>query len=102
MSLTKEYVITEISASPDGSPSIMVTLKDPSEVRGPQRKMNNSAMMTFTSMDDMIKNFGNVISKQMMGSFVTVIKISLDEYEKCDFKVGDRISVEISKIIGGL
>jgi hypothetical protein len=38
-----------------------------------------------------------------MGSFATVIKISLDEYEKLDFKVGDRVSVEINKIqIGAL
>ena len=99
MGLTKEYVITEISASPDGSPSIMVTLKDPSDVRGPQKKMNNPTMVTFTSMDDVMKNFGNVISKQMMGSFATVIKITLDEYEKCDFKVGDRVSIEINKTI---
>ena len=102
MGLTKEYVITEISASPDGSPSVMVTLKDPSDVRGPQKKMNSAAMVTFSSMDDMMKNFGNVISKQMMGSFATIIKITLDEYEKCDFKVGDRVSVEINKTISGL
>jgi len=78
MSLTKEYVITEISASPDGSPSV-----------------------SFTSMNDMLKNFGNVISKQMMGSFATIIKITLNEYEKCDFKVGDRVSLEINKTISG-
>jgi hypothetical protein len=98
MSLTKEYVITEISASSDGSPSIMITLKDPSDVLGPQ-KVNKPAMVTFTSMNDMMKNFGNVISKQMMGGFVTIIKITLDEYEKCDFKVGDRVSIEINKTI---
>ena len=98
MSLTKEYVITEISASSDGSPSIMITLKDPSDVRGPQ-KMNKPAMVTFTSMNDMMKNFGNVISKQMMGGFATIIKITLDEYEKCDFRVGDRVSLEINKTI---
>lgn len=98
MSLTKEYVITEISASSDGSPSIMITLKDPSDVRGPQ-KVNKPAMVTFTSMNDMMKNFGNVISKQMMGGFVTIIKITLDEYEKCNFKVGDRVSIEINKTI---
>jgi hypothetical protein len=57
-------------------------------------------MMTITSMYDMMKNFGNVISKQMTGSFVTIIKISLDEYEKSEFKVGDRISLQISKTIG--
>ena len=98
MSLAKDYVITEISASSDGSPSIMITLKDPSDVRGPQ-KMNKPAMVTFTSMNDVMKNFGNVISKQMMGGFVTIIKITLDEYEKCDFKVGDRVSIQINKTI---
>ena len=48
-------------------------------------------------MDDMFKNLGNVIAKQMMGGFATVIKLSLNEYEKLDFKVGDRVSVEIDK-----
>ncbi|MEJ2271037.1 MAG: hypothetical protein P8X91_00805 [Candidatus Bathyarchaeota archaeon] len=99
MSLTKDYVITEISAAPDGSPSIMITLKDPSDVRGPQKKMNNPSMVTFTSMNDMMKNFGNMISKQMMGNFATIIKITLDEYEKTDFKVGDRVSLAINKTI---
>jgi hypothetical protein len=102
MSLIKEYVITEISASTDGSPSVTLTLKDPSDVRGPQKKRNNPTMVTFTSMNDMMKNFGNVISKQMTGSFTTIIKITLDEYEKCDFKVGDRITLEINKTIGKL
>ena len=100
MSLIKEYVITEISAASDGSPFILITLKDPSDVRGPQRKMNNPTMVTFTSINDMMKNFGNVISKQMMGGFATVVKIKLDEYEKSGFKVGDRISLKIDKIIG--
>ncbi len=97
MGLEKEYVVTEVSASPDGSPFVLVTLKDPSDVRGPQVSPQ-SPMVTFTSMNDMLKNLGNVLSKQMMGSFATVIKISLDEYEKLDFKVGDRVSVEINKI----
>ena len=101
MSLTKEYVITEISASSDGSPSIMITLKDPSDVRGPQ-KVNKPAMVTFTSMNDMMKNFGNVFSKQMMGSFATIVKITLDEYEKSGFKVGDRISLKIEKVFTGM
>jgi hypothetical protein len=102
MSLSKEYVITEISAAPDGSPFILVTLKDHSEVKGPQRKMNSPSRVTYTSINDMMKNFGNVISKQMMGGFATVVKITLDEYEKGGFKVGDRISVKIVKAIHGL
>ncbi len=97
MGLRKEYVVTEISASPDGSPFVLITLRDPSDVRGPQKISPQSHMMTFTSMNDMFKNLGNVLSKQMMGSFATVIKLSLDEYEKLDFKVGDRVSIEIDK-----
>jgi hypothetical protein len=97
MALRKEYVITEVSASPDGSPFVLITLKDPSDVRGPQKISPKSNMVAFTSMNDMFKNLGNVLSKQMMGSFATIIKISLDEYEKLNFKVGDRVSVEINK-----
>jgi hypothetical protein len=99
MSLIKEYVITEISAASDGSPFILITLKNPSDVKGPQRKMNKPSVVTFTSMNDMMKNFGNVLSKQMMGGFATVFKITLNEYEKSGFKVGDRISVKIEKTI---
>jgi hypothetical protein len=95
--LTKEYVITEISAASDGSPFVLLSLKDPSDVRGPQSNVPNPSMATFTSMNDMFKNLGKVLSKQMMGGFATVIKISLDEYEKTDLKVGDRVSVEINK-----
>jgi hypothetical protein len=100
MSLVKQYVITEISAASDGSPFILITLKDPSDVRGPQRKMNNPSVATFTSVNDMMKNLGNVLSKQMMGSNATIVKITLDEYERSGFKVGDRLSVTIEKTIG--
>ena len=102
MSLIKEYVITEISAVSDGSPFILVTLKDPSGVRGPQRKMSNPSVVTFTSINDVMKNFGNVFSKQMVGGFGTIVKITLDEYEKSGFKVGDRISVKIDKVFVGM
>ena len=98
MGLRKEYVITGITASPNGSPFVLITLRNPSDVRGPQKISPQSSMVSFTSMNDMFKNLGNVLSKQMMGGFATVIKISLDEYEKLDFKVGDRVSVEINKI----
>ena len=97
MGLKKEYIITQISASPNGSPFVFITLRDPSEVRGPQKVKPASPMVTFGSMDDMFKNLGRVISKQMMVGFVTVIKFSLNEYEMLDLKVGDRVSVEIDK-----
>ncbi len=102
MVLTKEYVITEIKSTPDGSPFILITLKDPSDVKGPQKNQAPAQMATFTSINDMMKNFGNVMTKQMMGNFATVIKITLHEYEKSGFKVGDRLSLTIQKTIAGL
>ena len=99
MSLTKEYVVTEITASPDGSPYVFVSLKNPKETKGPQRSPFASSVAAFGSMDDMMKNLGHIISKQMMGGgFATVIKLSLNEYERIDIKVGDRISIDINKL----
>jgi len=60
------YIVTEISASPDGSPFVFITLRDPSEVRGPQKTSPASPAVTFGSMDDMFRNLGRVISKQMI------------------------------------
>ena len=96
MGLKKEYVITEISASPDGSPYVFVTLKGPEEVAGPQRTLTPS-LDSFRSMEDVFQNLGSIISKQMMGGFATVIKLGLNEYERLDIKVGDRISIDINK-----
>ena len=101
MGLRKEYVITEISASPDGSPYVFVTLKGPEEVRGPRRS-SVATVASFQSMDDVFKNLGSVLSKQMMGGFATVVKLGLNEYEKLDIKVGDRISIDLNKTPVGI
>lgn len=101
MALRKEYVVTEISASPDGSPYVFVTLKGPNEVSGPQRP-SLGGVASFQSMDDMFKNLGSVLSKQMLGGFATVIKLGLDEYETLDIKVGDRVSLELDKTSVGI
>ncbi len=100
MSLQKEYVVTEISAAPEGSPFVLISLKGPGE---PARAQSPAfPAVDFQSMDDMFRNFGNVLSRQMMGGFTTVIKLGLDEYEKLDIKVGDRISLDIEKVQVGI
>lgn len=101
MGLRKEYVITEISASHDGSPYVFVTLKGPEEVMG-LRRPSVATVASFQSMDDVFKNLGSVLSKQMMGGFATVVKLGLDEYEKLDIKVGDRVSIDLNKAPVGI
>ena len=95
--MRKEYIVTEIRASLDGSPYVFISVKSPDEVRGP-RRVETASITSFNYPEDIFNNLGNVISKQFMGSFATVIKLSLDEYEKLDVKVGDRISIDINKI----
>jgi len=100
MDLKKEYVVTDISAAPDGSPYVFITLKSPEEIGGPRPPL--PSLESFRSMDDVFQNLGNIISKQMMGSFATVIKLGLDEYEKLDIRVGDKISLDIYKVQVGV
>jgi hypothetical protein len=85
----------EIRAAPNGSPHVYVTLKDPSEVGSSYRPVG---IASFESMDDMLKNLGNVMSKQMFGGMTTIIQLGLDEYDKLNIKVGDRISLTIRKL----
>ncbi|MCJ7760715.1 hypothetical protein MUP59_06180 [Candidatus Bathyarchaeota archaeon] len=95
MSLTKEYVVTNISAAPDGSPFIFITLKDPKETAGPQVQ---PMVPDSENMDDMIRNIGKIITLQMSGGFTTVIKLRLSEYEDTEIKVGDKLSLAINRI----
>ena len=100
MSLQKEYIVTEISAAPEGSPYVLLSLKRPGEQ--PQNQPSVLPSGQFRSMDDMFRNFGNILSRQMIGGFSTIIKLGLDEYEKLDIKVGDRISLDIEKVQVGI
>ncbi|MCJ7633720.1 hypothetical protein MUP77_15190 [Candidatus Bathyarchaeota archaeon] len=95
MSLTKEYVITNIGAAPDGSQYIFVTLKDPKEASGPKIQ---PMVPDSENMNDMMRNIGRIITLQMTGGFTTVIKLKLGEYEDLDIKVGDKVSLTMNKV----
>ena len=95
MSLTKEYIVTNISVAPDGSQYIFVTLKDPKEASGPQVK---PVVPDSESMDNMLRNISRIITLQMTGGFTTVIKLKLREYEDLDIKVGDKMSLTMDKV----
>jgi len=95
MILTKEYVVTNISAAPDGSQHIFVTLKDPRETAGPQAQ---TLVPDSENLDEMVRNLGKIITMQMTGGFTTVVKLRLSEYEDLDIKVGDKLSMAINKV----
>ncbi|MEM3433380.1 MAG: hypothetical protein QXL52_05085 [Nitrososphaerales archaeon] len=100
--MRKEYVITEISAAPDGGPYVLITLVEPKDLKGPaQPRPSHNIVMGFTSMEDLIKDLQRALSglsRQMIGGTLTVIKLDMREYEESGLKVGDKICLEITKI----
>ena len=96
MGLRKEYVVTNISSSPDGSPYVYITLKDPKESGGPQAQP--VIVSDAESMNDMVRNIGRMMTAQMTGGFTTVIKMQLNEYDNMDIKVGDKLSLTMDKV----
>ena len=91
-------MVTEISAAPDGSPYVLVSLKDPKELRERQYSPIEPQASTFRSPDDLFRNLGRTLTAQLMGGFATVVKLSLNEYDELGIKVGDRVILDISKI----
>jgi hypothetical protein len=56
--MKKDFVISRIEASQDGSPYVYVTLTDPKDYKGAERQQNpfGPNMMAFTSPEDLMKN----------------------------------------------
>jgi hypothetical protein len=105
--MKKDYVISRIEASQDGSPYVYVTLADPNDYKPGAEKPQNPFgpnMMAFTSPEDLMKNLPKAmanISKAMGGGGMLIdfptFKISMREYEDMAIKVGDKITIEIKK-----
>jgi len=105
--MKKDYVISRIEASQDGSPYVYVTFVDPNDYNPGAEKPQNPFgpnMMAFTSPEDMMKNLpkamGNLSRAMGGGGMLTdspTFKISMREYEDMAIKVGDKITIEIKK-----
>jgi hypothetical protein len=105
--MKKDFVISRIEASQDGSPYVYVTLTDPNDYKTGTDKSQNPFgpnMMAFTSPEDLMKNLPKAManmSKAMGGGSMPTdsptFKISMREYEDMGIKVGDKITMEIKK-----
>jgi hypothetical protein len=106
--MRKDYIVSRIEASQDGSPYVYVAFSDPNDYKpGSDRQQNpfGQNMMAFTSPEDLMKNLPKAmanISRAMGGgggAFTDspTFKISMKEYENIGMKVGDRVSIEIKK-----
>jgi len=104
--LKKDYIISRIEASQDGSPYVYVAISDPNDYKAGSEKQQNPFgpnMMAFTSPEDLMKNLPKMmsnISRITGGGVVTdspTFKVSMREYEDMAIKVGDNVTIEIKK-----
>ena len=111
--MKKEFIISKIEASQDGSPYLYVVLTDTRGNLNPTRRQQGFpenpfgvAAIPITSLDD-LKNLPKKISDAIEGAFggggrnnissseATIFKMNAREYEELGVKVGDKVTLEI-------
>jgi hypothetical protein len=113
--MKKDYVISKIEVSQDGSPYVYVSLTESGTSnaqtagRGSGKTFPQNpfgvGVGAFTSPEDLMKNLPKAISNMFgghgsggtaSGDFPT-IKMSMREYEDMQLRVGDKVNLEIKK-----
>jgi hypothetical protein len=111
LALKKAYIITEIAASPDGSPFVLISMVEEKDLRQQQQQPQSpprgvTVLGPFNSSPD---NISNELQKALSGLFgaggrlgsqVTVIKLDIREYEESGLRVGDKVQMEITRESG--
>src|SRR3954463_15908297 len=109
--MKKEFIISKIEASQDGSPYFYVMLTDTRGNFTPTRRQQGFpenpfgvATIPITSLDD-LKNLPKKISDAINAAFEgdsnstssdsTVFKMNEREYQELGIKIGDKVALEI-------
>jgi hypothetical protein len=109
--MKKEFIVSKIETSQDGSPYVYVVLTDTRgdftstrRQKGFPENPFGVAAIPITSLDD-LKNLPKKISDAIEGAFrgdknnissgSTTFKMTTREYEELGIKTGDKITVEI-------
>ena len=100
--MIKEFIVSRIEASHDGTPYVHVSFMDPTSGER-QQSMNpfGAKAMTFSSPEDLMKNLpkamSNVLGSGMGVADAPTFKLSMREYEDLGLKVGDKVLIELKK-----
>ena len=100
--MIKEFIVSRIEASHDGTPYVHVSFMDQTsgERQQPLSPFGVKAM-TFSSPEDLMKNLpkamSNVLVSGMGVADAPTFKLSMREYEDLGLKVGDKVAIELKK-----
>jgi hypothetical protein len=112
--MRKEFIVSKIEASQDGSPYVYVAFTDPNEPKsagGGQSGRNfpqspfgiGVGAVPFSSPEDLMKNLPKAMSNMLGGggtgtsSDTPTFKISMKEYDDMQLKGGDKVTIEIKR-----
>jgi hypothetical protein len=114
MEMRKEFIVSKIEASLDGSPYVYVVFTDPNEPKSagghagrnfPQSPFGVGVdAVPFSSQEDLMKNLPKSMSNILGGrgtgtpSDTPTFKISIRDYDDMQLKVGDKVTIEIKRI----
>ena len=98
--MKKDFIVSKIEATQDGSQYVLVAFTDRNE---PRSAGKSGEAIPFTSPEDLMKNLPKVMSNMysagggMPGNSPT-FKITMKEYEDMAIKVGDKVGIEVKKV----
>jgi hypothetical protein len=110
--MRKEFIVSKIEASQDGSPYVYVVFTDPNESKSagghagrnfPQSPFGiGVGAVPFSSPEDLMKNLPKSMSNMLGGGTGTpsdtpTFKISMKEYDDMQLKIGDKVTIEIKR-----
>ena len=101
--MKKDFIVSKIESSEDGSQYVFVAFTDRNE---PRSAGNGGEAIPFTSPEDLMKNLPKVMSNMYSGSGgmsgeSPIFRITMKEYEDMAIKVGDRVGMVINKVNSG-
>ena len=100
--MKKDFIVSKIEASQDGSQFVFIEFTDPNEPKSTGRG-GGYPQSPFRSPEDLMKNLPKAMSNMFSGGGgmsedSPTFKISMKEYEDMAIKVGDRVEIEINKV----
>jgi hypothetical protein len=98
--MKKDFIVSKIEASEDGSQYVLVAFTDPNE---PEPAGKSYPQSPFTSPEDLMKNLPKAMSNMFSGSGgmsgdSPTFRITMKEYEDMAIKVGDKVGIEVKKV----
>ena len=101
--MKKDFIVSKIEASQDGSQYVLVTFTNHNEPKSAGGGGSSYPQSHFTCPEDLMKNLPEAMSN-MFGAGGRMLddsptfKIIMKEYEDMAIRVGDKVGIEINKV----